>query len=70
MRQGYAKKLCALGLAKLKETGLTSVMIMAEDKNPGSYKTIEACGGKLEAKRPSIFHADDLNRIYTIQLGS
>ncbi len=68
-RQGYAKKMLALALDKLKERRVRRVLVTADDGNPASWRTIEACGGVLEGKVPSIFHKESLTRRYWIDLG-
>ncbi len=68
MRQGYAKKMLALGLEKLRERKVERVLITADDGNVASWKTIEANGGVLENKIPSIYCEGSLNRRYWIDL--
>lgn len=67
-RQGYAKKMLALGLQKLAEKGVTEAIFTADDENPGSWKAIEANGGVLKDKHDSIFHKGSISRRYAIDL--
>ncbi len=67
-RQGHAKKIIALGLKKLKERGVTRVLITANEENLGSWKAIEANGGVLESKIDCIFDKGGLSRRYWITL--
>jgi predicted acetyltransferase len=67
-RQGYAKKMLALGLQKMKERGVIRVLVTADEGNTASWRTIEANGGVLENKVPSIFHPGSLERRYWIDL--
>jgi len=67
-RKGFAKKIVSLGLKKLKEKGVTRVLITADDDNIGSWKAIEANGGVMENKIPSIFTEGHLSRRYWIDL--
>lgn len=45
-RQGYATKLLALALEKAKELGLKSVLVVCDEVNVASEKTILKNGGK------------------------
>lgn len=69
-RQGYAKKICALQLDQMRQMGFASVLVMAGEANEGSWRVIEANGGVLINKLPSVFVKDSLQRRYRIDLGS
>jgi len=47
-RKGYAKAMLALCLEECRKYGLDKVLITCDDGNEASYRTIEACGGKLQ----------------------
>ncbi|MFA6279961.1 MAG: GNAT family N-acetyltransferase [Bdellovibrionales bacterium] len=68
MRQGYAKKMLALGLLKMKALCIERVFVTADDDNPASWKAIESNGGFLQDKAPSIFHEGHVRRRYAIDL--
>ncbi len=68
MRQGYAKKMLALGLEKLRKQGVMKVMLTADIDNPGSWKAIEANGGILTEIHDSIFKPGSVSRTYWIDL--
>lgn len=69
-RRGYAKKICALQLDMMRQLGLASVLVMAGEWNEGSWRVIEANGGRLVNKVPSAFVKDSLQRRYCIELNS
>ena len=45
---GYAILSLQAGLQSAREVGLTKVLILADDANPPSWRTIERCGGVFE----------------------
>jgi len=47
-RRGYGKLQLKLALGILYELGVSQALVTCDDDNPGSYKTIEACGGIIE----------------------
>jgi predicted acetyltransferase len=47
-RKGYAKAMLSLCLNKCKECGLDQVLILCEEHNEASRRTILACGGRFE----------------------
>lgn len=49
-RKGYNKINLYLGIIEAKKLGLSKVMLDCDATNIGSYKTMEALGGKLELK--------------------
>ncbi len=64
-RKGYANKMLAYGLKRMKELGLNKVIMACYKENIGSAKTIIKNGGKLirEDKHPL-----NINNIYNIDL--
>lgn len=66
--KGYAKKMLALGLDILRERAVTRALVTADEENIGSWKTIEANGGVMENKVPSIFKEGSIVRRYWIEL--
>lgn len=67
-RLGYAKKILHLGLEKLASTGATEALVKADEANVASWKAIEANGGALTHKSPSVFHEESVTRHYKIDL--
>ena len=51
-RKGYGKVQLALALRFLHHKGVDKALLCCDEDNPGSAKTIEACGGILEGKVP------------------
>jgi predicted acetyltransferase len=49
-KKGYARKMLALLLEKIKKLGNDKVMLTCSDDNIGSAKTIEGCNGILKDK--------------------
>ena len=47
-RRGYGTMLLRLGLAKARAYGIPRVLLTCDDANVGSWKVIEANGGRLE----------------------
>ncbi|GHO74210.1 GNAT family acetyltransferase [Ktedonobacter sp. SOSP1-85] len=47
-RQGYGKKMLALGLAEAHKIGLSRALVTCDENNIGSKKVIEANGGQFE----------------------
>lgn len=47
-RRGYAAQMLRLGLQKLRELGVEQALVICDDTNAGSIRTIEACGGVLD----------------------
>ena len=68
MRQGYATKMLALGLDKLKKAGIRRVLVTANDENVGSVKAILANGGVLENKIDCIFEPGCTSGRYWIEM--
>ena len=50
-RRGYGVACLRAGLQRAKELGLEWVLVFADADNPASWRTIERCGGVLEAER-------------------
>jgi predicted acetyltransferase len=66
-RRGYGIACLQAGLARARELGLERVLVCADADNPASWRTIERCGGILEAERYSP-HYKTLSRRYWIDL--
>ena len=64
-RKGYANKMLAYGLKRIKELGLNKVIMACYKENKGSAKTIIKNGGKLIREDK---HHIDINNIYNIEL--
>lgn len=47
-RRGYATEILRQSLVVAKSLGIDRVLVTCDDDNIGSFKTIEACGGRLE----------------------
>jgi len=52
-RKGFGKLQLALALKFLNHIGVAKALLVCDDDNPGSAKTIESCGGILENKMPA-----------------
>jgi predicted acetyltransferase len=68
-RKGYGNLILKLSLEKLKERGVKRALVTCNEHNIASMKIIEANGGVLENKVPSVFHEGSLMRRYWIELG-
>lgn len=66
-RRGYGVTCLQAGLERARELGLTQVLLFANADNPASWRTIERCGGVLEAERYSD-HSHCHVRRYSIEL--
>lgn len=51
-RRGFATQMLRQGLEVVRGLGIDRALVTCDDDNPGSIRTIEACGGVLEDKRP------------------
>ena len=47
-RRGYATEILRQALIVIRSLGVDRVLVACEDDNLGSYRAIEACGGKLD----------------------
>lgn len=47
-RRGYATRILQLSLARAREVGITSALVVCNDDNAGSAGAIEACGGVFD----------------------
>ncbi|RZA04395.1 MAG: GNAT family N-acetyltransferase, partial [Proteobacteria bacterium] len=66
-RKGFAKAMLAQALPIARAAGIAKALVTCDDDNPGSAKTIEACGGVLENKI-EIAPGKPLKRRYWITL--
>ena len=66
--KGYSKILLYLVLQKCKELNLEKVLLSADERNPASWKTIEALGGELENKVPNIYEEGEILCRYWINV--
>ena len=66
-RRGYGSACLRAGLERAREVGLKQVLLFADANNPASWRTIERCGGVLEAERYSD-HYQCLVRRYRIDV--
>jgi len=57
-RKGYATQMLKQMLAEAKRIGLDKVLLTCDIDNIGSYKTIEACGGKREQDVPFVLDGE------------
>lgn len=64
-KKRYGTKICALALKKAKAMGIRRALLTCNDSNTGSWKIIEANGGKLHSK---IRHHGVLKRRYWITI--
>lgn len=55
-RRGYGVAALHAGLAHAAELGLERVLLYADTDNPASWRTIERCGGVLEAEQYSAYY--------------
>lgn len=69
-RQGYAKKILRLAFALMRARGFQEVLVMADETNVASWKTIESCTAHLLEKVPSSFVASSLQRRYRCGTGA
>lgn len=53
--KGYAIKSLEAGLQLARDIGISKVLILADDANPPSWRTIERCGGVFEGSSWSNF---------------
>ena len=67
-RQGFATLALRYGLERACELGLDQVMVMCDDDNVGSYRTIEQAGGVLQDVSDQSIHGHPALRRYRIDL--
>lgn len=63
-RRGYATEILRQAIDMLRLMGVDRVLVTCADDNVGSFKTIEACGGKLQDKVEG--DGDTLTRRYWV----
>jgi len=65
-RKGYATEMLKQVLAEAKKAGLSKVLLTCDTDNIGSYKTVEACGGKKEQEAPFVLDGETYYKYWIV----
>ena len=65
-RKGYATEMLKLVLAEAKKVGLSKVLLTCDTDNIGSYKTVEACGGKKEQEESFVLDGEPYYKYWIV----
>jgi len=65
-RKGYATEMLKLVLAMAKKVELSKVLLTCDTDNIGSYKTVEACGGKREQEEPFVLDGESYYKYWIV----